>query len=123
MGGRRERVREWTKRRRVESEMWRALNTQKGLRLVRVVKLHRLLAEDIRELRSHSLSYARLVLGHPMLTPQEFDHFLAEQETVYNKCDAVIQKAVDQMVRDGVRKIPKVLTDRYLSVPAAGEEK
>jgi hypothetical protein len=114
-------AREWQKRRRKESYLLARASAEKGVPVSTLLRLNKMTAEDIREVRSHSISWLRAVMGNDRLTPEDREALLAQLENAYLRSDAGIEKAVRSMREHGMKDIPREQVERYLkpAEPAA----
>lgn len=107
--------REWQKRRAYEQRLWAKLNTKKGSPVHQAVRLNRMVAEDIRDMRANGRNWWASVTGQLDLSVEVFEAQLKDLEFIYLKTDAAIEMAVKSMREHGMKNIPRELVDRYLT--------
>lgn len=119
--------REYKARRSIENQLWARANTERkpgskkgGIHISALLKLNRMVAEDIREIRSHGLDWFSSVTGRPS-TNADREHNLAELEAVYNRTEEGIARAEADMTERGI-PIPRQMLDRYLAPKAVASD-
>jgi hypothetical protein len=112
--------REWTARRSTENRLWAKANTSRdpatkkgGLHISGLLKLNRMVAEDIREIRAHGLGWFSTVCGRAV-TNAERESILRELEAVYNRTELGLAHAEEDMKQRGIA-IPRVFLERHLA--------